>query len=46
MAENGRYYQIEGEKATAENIDYVLSDLTEMLADGPDDPNKVAVIAP
>lgn len=44
MAENGRYYQIEGEKATAENIDYVLSDLTEMLADGPDDPNKVAVI--
>ena len=44
MAENGRYYQIEGEKATAENIDYVLSDLTEMLADGPDDPNKVVVI--
>lgn len=44
MAENGRYYQIEGEKATAENIDYVLSDLTEMLVDGPDDPNKVAVI--
>lgn len=44
MAENGRYYQIEGEKATAENIDYVLSDLTEMLADGPDDPNRVAVI--
>lgn len=44
MAENGRYYQIEGEKATAENIDHVLSDLTEMLADGPDDPKKVAVV--
>lgn len=44
MAENGRYYQIEGIRATAENIDYVLSDLTEMLAGGPDDPNKVAVI--
>lgn len=44
MAENGRYYQIEGEKATAENIDHVLSDLTEMLVDGPEDPKKVAVI--
>ena len=44
MAENGRYYQIEGKKATAENIDHVLSDLTEMLVDGPEDPKKVAVI--
>lgn len=44
MAEIGKYYQIEGEKATAENIDHVLTDLTEMLVDGPADPEKFAVI--
>ena len=31
MAENGHYWQIEGESATAENIDVVLSDLSDIV---------------
>lgn len=31
MAENGYYWQIEGESATAENIDIVLSDLSDIV---------------
>lgn len=31
MAENGHYWQIEGESATAENIDIVLSDLSDIV---------------
>jgi len=31
MAENGHYWKIEGESATAENIDAVLSDLSDIV---------------
>lgn len=31
MAENGHYWKIEGESATAENIDTVLSDLSDIV---------------
>lgn len=31
MAENGHYWKIEGESATAENIDIVLSDLSDIV---------------
>lgn len=43
MAENGHYWQIEGESATAENIDIVLSDLTEIVEENVAEPNQDVV---
>lgn len=35
MAENGRYWQLEGENASAQMVDNVVTDLTDILHDGP-----------
>lgn len=43
MAENGHYWQIEGESATAENIDIVLSDLTEIVEENVAEQNQDVV---
>jgi hypothetical protein len=46
MADKGRYWELEGENATAQAVDNVLSDLTDILTEGPpsEKPENVAVI--
>ena len=46
MAENGHYWQVEGENASAQIIDNVLSDLSDVLVEGPPigEEEKIAVI--
>ena len=46
MAENGHYWQVEGENASAQIIDNVLSDLSDALVEGPPigEEEKIAVI--
>jgi hypothetical protein len=46
MAENGRYWQLEGENASAQMVDNVVTDLTDILHDGPPvgEDEKIAVV--
>lgn len=46
MAENGRYWQLEGENASAQMVDNVVTDLTDILHDGPPvgEDEKIAIV--